>query len=443
MSVSSGLSEGLADGNSQGMSYLGFTQYSLMDSDDPLDDYAAAIIQVAPHDFSELIWGTGSLWLALIDWADFTTALQTLSVPSILFKIMRANQNGHMPSKKALPMADGVRKFLSADSPSDKWIQKWLVSSREDTQADPRGQWKVVKHGHVLEKTKVPILLLSGWMDLFARFTLEQYQRLHARGANVALTMGPWHHGDATEAPYIYKETWDWLETYLSKRAPAETRQAPVRIDISGSGETRWLQSWPPAAKPLELYLDAPGRLSESQSEKTDQAQFKFDPHDPTPTFGGPLLFKGGYVDDSALAKRADVLSFDSAPLDRDVEVMGKPIVEILHSSDNPHVDLFVRLSDVNGKGVSRNVCEVYRRLDPGRAPDGKAVRIELDLVGCAHVFKKGSVIRLMVAGGCFPHYAFNLGTGENQGTGTTLRPATHTVFTGGDGSSKLVLPVS
>lgn len=413
-----------------------------MDTDDPLDDYAAAIIQVAPHDFSALMWGTGALWLACIDWAELGAAQQSMSGLRTFYKMMTISADGHVPAKKAVPLVEGVKTYLGAESPAYGWLGKWLTSSREDQQADPHGLWKSTKHGHVLDKTKVPILLLGGWQDFVGRFTLEQYERLSAQGCTVGLTMGPWDHGSAMGGPGVTKEAWDWLEKYLSKRTTGEIRKTPVRIDFSGADERRWLPSWPPATRPLELYLESPGQLSRDQPEKTDQAQFTFDPHDPTPTFGGPLLFQGGYVDDSALAKRADVLSFTTVPLDHDVEVTGNPHVELLHSSDNPHVDLFIRLCEVSRKGVSRNVCEVYRRLDPERAPAGQPLKVELDLTACAHIFKRGTAIRLIVAGGNFPQYSYNLGSGENQGTGTTLRPATHTVHTGGIEGSKLVLPV-
>lgn len=233
-----------------------------------------------------------------------------------------------------------------------------------------------------------------------------------------------------------------WLGKYLAKKGAGEDRQAAAKINVTGSNEWKWFHAWPPATRPFELYLDSPGRLAKAVPAKTDAAQFTFDPHDPTPTFGGPLLFKGGYVDDSALAKRPDVLSFTTPPLDEAVEIHGRPRVELLHSSDNPHVDLFVRLSEVNRKGVSRNICEAYRRVDPGRGPAGQQVGIELDLSDCAHHFKKGTAVRLLVAGGNFPLYSYNLGSGEEQATGTTLRPARHTVHTGGNGGSKFVLPM-
>src|SRR5208283_2150808 len=163
-------------------------------------------------------------------------------------------------------------------------------------------------------------------------------------------------------------------------------------------------------------------------------ATFRYDPADPTPTTGGPLLSpNGGYRDDSRLALRDDVLAFTSTTLTHDLCVYGSPVVELTHSTDNPHVDLFVRVSEVDTKGRSENVSDGYRRL--GAATE--TVGVELD--GIAHRFRAGSRIRVLIAGSWFPRYARNLGTDEPVLTGRQSKPATHAVHYG---RSRLLLPV-
>lgn len=426
-----------------GMSYLAYTQFTLMNNLESLDDYVAAVVVVGLHDFTDVVWGTGALWLPIVDWAETSARIESTNSLKMFYDMMTVDPDGAMVPKKAVPLVDGVKAHLGADTHTFSWVEKWLTASRDEVKKDPTGQWASAKQGDALDKTNLPILLLGGWQDVFVRATMHQYERLKDRGCTVGLTVRPANHMDASNGGGVLKEAWDWMEKYMSKRQTGQIRPEPVRIKVTGSDEWRWLPSWPPATKPLELYPDAQGRLARERSEKTDQVDFTFDPHDPTPTMGGPLLFRGGSVDDTALARRADVLSFTTAPLDQDVETVGTPHVELLHSSDNPHVDIFLRLSEVNSKGVSHNLCEIYERLDPERAPVGQPVKIELDLSPCAHRFKKGTAVRLLVAGGNFPHYSYNLGSGENQATGTTLRPARHTVHLGDGGVSKLVLPVS
>ena len=117
-----------------------------------------------------------------------------------------------------------------------------------------------------------------------------------------------------------------------------------------------------------------------------------------------------------------------------DVEIVGVPVVELAHRSDNPHVDVFVRLSEVDGDGRSRNVSDALLRLEHADGP----VRLELDAI--AHRFAAGHRIRLVVAGGSHPRFGRNLGTGEPYATGSRMQASRRTIAHAG---STLTLPVS
>ncbi len=139
-------------------------------------------------------------------------------------------------------------------------------------------------------------------------------------------------------------------------------------------------------------------------------------------------------TDDRALAARADVLTFTGEPLTHDLDVVGTPGIELAHTTDNPHADLFVRISDVDAKGRSHNVTETYRRLEPGP--------VRLTLRPAAHRFLAGHRVRVLIAGGSHPQFARNLGTGDNPGTGSDLKPCRHTITHDGTGNT-LRLPVT
>jgi putative CocE/NonD family hydrolase len=234
-------------------------------------------------------------------------------------------------------------------------------------------------------------------------------------------------------APTVIRESLDWLGTHLSGRHG--TRRSPVRIHVNGHG---WidLPDWPPAMPEHVRYLQPGGRLGDAVPPDTARAStFTYNPADPTPTIGGRFLApESGYRNDSRLAQRADVLSFTGDALPADLYVVGSPVIELSHTCDNPNNDLFVRISEVDAKGRSRNVSDGYRR---GTADSG-IVRIELDAI--AHRFRTGSRIRVMVAGGSHPRFARNLGTGEPFLTGRRLQSAKHTVHLG-EGASRLILP--
>lgn len=103
-----------------GMSYLGYTQWALMASDEPLEDMAAAIVMVGPHDFSELIWGTGSFWLAGVDWAQVVSEQESLPWWKLMYRMTFADPNGDLAAKKVLPLDEGAKASLGEDSPHYK-----------------------------------------------------------------------------------------------------------------------------------------------------------------------------------------------------------------------------------------------------------------------------------------------------------------------------------
>ena len=184
----------------------------------------------------------------------------------------------------------------------------------------------------------------------------------------------------------------------------------------------------------MRCYLQPGGGLADTAPTAGSSASFRYDPAEPTPTIGGRLLSPdGGYRDDTELAARRDVLSFTSDVLTNDLYVHGNPVAELAHSSDNPHVDVFVRISEVDAKGRSRNVSDGYRRL----ADATDHVSLELDAI--SHRFRAGTRIRVLIAGGSNPRFDRNLGTGEATSTGSQLKPSTHEVHFG---TSRIVLPV-
>ena len=412
-----------------GASYLGFTQWALLQ--DPPPELAAAVFTAGPHDFGASSWGTGAFTVNdFLGWSDLVAHQEDPVRIRIALRQLRARRQVERAAGE-VPMGAAARALLGPGAP---WFESWVEHT--DLQ-DPF--WDSLRCTAALDRAQVPVLLLGGWQDLFVRQTLQQYARLRSRGVDVALTVGPWTHtqlltkGLAT----CTRESLDWLDTHLAG-ATALRRPSRVRVYVTGQG-WRNVADWPPATTETALYLRPGGHLGETAptGKRLAPATFRYDPADPTPTTGGPLLSShGGYRDDTRLASRADVLAFTSFTLTHDLCVYGTPVVELTHGSDNPHVDLFVRVSEVDAKGRSRNVSDGYRRLGP--APQsGKTLRIELD--GIAHRFRAGSRVRILITGSWSPRYARNLGTGEPALTGREARPAVHTV---GYGRSRLLLPV-
>lgn len=409
-----------------GISYLGFTQWALLT--DPPPEMKAAIITVGPHDLSGPRWGTGSFGLNdFLGWSDMVAHQEDPGRIRAIVRQVRA-ERALAEATGALPVGAAGRRLLGGGAP---WYESWLEHPEHD---DPH--WARLQLHQALERTQIPVLLLSGWQDLFLEQTMAQYRRLRERGVPVAMTVGPWTHTQMMSrgARTVLRESLGWLDAHIS-----ETRRVarePVHIHINGHG---WkdLPDWPPAMPEQVLYLRPAGHLGATAPDQdAPTSAFTFHPADPTPTIGGRLLSpESGYRTDTRLARRADVLTFTSAPLPADLYVVGTPLLDLSHSCDNLHNDLFVRISEVDERDRSRNVSDGYIC----GTPDSRNVRIEMDAV--AHRFPAGSRIRLLIAGGSHPRFARNLGTGEPLISGQRLAAATHTVHLGDGGTSRLVLP--
>lgn len=411
-----------------GLSYLGFTQWALLM--DPPPELVASVVLVGPHDFSRAAYGTGAFSLNdFLGWTDMVAHQEDVGLLRGLWGQLTATRR-LSPALARVPLATAGADLWGDRAP---WYADWVAHSDI---TDPF--WGTMQLGAALERAETPILLIGGWQDLFLDQTLDQYAHLRARDVDVALTVGPWTHLETIGrgAGVIARDTVDWLEEHLAgTRGRARTA---VRVFVTGAEEWRDLAAWPPSTTAHTYFPHPEGGLGTVPAGPGDlPACFVYEPADPTPTVGGRLLSAdGGYRDDTALGERSDVLAFTGPPLSVALEVMGAPVVELAHTSDNPHADLFVRLSEVDPKGRSRNVADGFVRLGP--TTSSGTVRLELDQV--AHRFAAGNRLRLLVAGGCHPRWDRNLGTGESPATGTTMKASSRAVDLAG---SRMVLPIT
>jgi uncharacterized protein len=409
-----------------GGSYLGFTQWALLM--DPPPELITAVISIGPHDFRVAAYQGGAFNLAdFLGWSNQVGRQEEGRAVTRLVGQVRAGRHVALAAQ-GLPLVDAGEALLDGRAP---WYRDW--ASRRDP-ADP--MWSPMVVTEALDRVNVPVLLQTGWQDLFLQQTMEQYARLAARGLDVALTVGPWTHTQVVTrgGGLVVRETLDWLAEHLGGSG-MRTRAAPVKVFVTGAAQWRDLPGWPPPTTERVLYPEPGGGLGGEPAPAGSRAEFTYDPADPTPTIGGRVLAPGGgYRDDSALAARSDVLAFTGELLRAPLEVLGTPVVELAQSSDNAHVDVFVRLSEVDPDGRSGNVSEGFRRLDPAAA--GGTIRLELDAV--AHRFAAGNRIRLVVAGGSHPRWERNLGTGDDPATSSRTAPSHRTLDLA---TSRLVLP--
>lgn len=309
--------------------------------------------------------------------------------------------------------------------------------------------WSASDHSRAPLERMPPVNMVTGWWDLFLPFQLEDFARLQAAGVPARLTIGPWLHGAMPEVREMLRSDLAFLDHQL--RGGPAPEAPPVRIALQGTD--RWLtaDTWPlPGTRDEERHLASGELLRTGASAAEGLEAIVFDPAAPTTFDGGPLLSPPGQqVDDGASEARPDVLVFTGAPEPRDLDVVGRATVRLHVRSERAHADVFVRLCDVDADGVSRNVADGIRRLDPRTVPaddvligDDGVLAVDVPLFPTAYRFRAGHRVRLVVAGGDFPRYAPNPGTGEPLPEAGTGLPNRLELLHGPAHPSRIVLPV-
>jgi putative CocE/NonD family hydrolase len=151
-----------------------------------------------------------------------------------------------------------------------------------------------------------------------------------------------------------------------------------------------------------------------------------------------------GQQDNRALEARPDVLTYTSAPLTQDLEVIGPVTADLYVSSSLDHTDFFARLCVVEQSGKSLNLCDGIQRLTPDCFPPaGDGTRhIKIQLWPTAYRFRKDQRIRVQISSGAHPRFARNSGTGEPLATATKLLVAEQAIYHDAAHPSAFTLPV-
>lgn len=410
-----------------GGSYFGFTQWAVLM--DPPPELVASIIWAGPADFRRALYAQGAFNLELaLTWSEQLAHQEDFSTLRSMIRGAKVDQRV-APALTTLPTSNAADAITQHRWP---WFKQWI------TRRDPDDAfWDAFDASAALDRVSTPVMLAGGWQDVFINDTLEQYEHLRRRGVKTALTVGTWTHGEmgTKGVARLLGEALDWLDQHTTG-APS-SRSAPVSICVGRIDSWRDDETWPPPATERSVYPHADGTLADTPEVVGETAIFRYDPQNPTPSLGGRMLTasQAGYRDDSALGLRDDTLTFTAAALTSPMEVIGTPHVQLVHTSDNPHCDVFVRISDVSPDGTSHNVADGFVRLGgPGDEP------LDIAMDPTAYHFETGHRIRLHIAGGAFPHYERHLGTAEPLGSSTTMKASQHTIDLA---SVRLVLPVA
>ncbi len=292
---------------------------------------------------------------------------------------------------------------------------------------------------------KPAVLTVGGWYDsedLFGAIqTYEKIEENH-KGFN-AFVMGPWFHGgwargsgeslgevnfgSATSVFYQKNIEAPFFNFYLKNNGELDLPEAYV----FETGSNRWLKfdAWPPEnTEKSILYFDAQAKSLSFAEPRNGSCSYISDPDKPVPytkrtdTHSG-LYYRPYMVEDqSFVAKRNDVLTFETKPLEEDLTIAGPLTARIFVSITGTDADFAVKLIDVykkeNGdstrefmqlvrydmfRGKFRNSYETPTPFVPNEVTE-----IDIPLQDILHTFRKGHKIAVQIQSTFFPFFDRN-----------------------------------
>ncbi|MBL8959569.1 MAG: CocE/NonD family hydrolase [Gemmatimonadetes bacterium] len=398
---------------------------------------------------------------------------------------------------RALPLRPGTTPLKHAPD-----YEGWLVEAMRH--GDNDAWWREMGASVVDNLGKwqdVPAYHVTGWYDSWGTqvANMNYAQLAKSKRSLQRLIVGPWTHGGqgvrySGIADFGPEAAIDmnalrlrWFDKWMRGVDNGVDREAPVRIFVMGAGDARktpegrvfvggtWRdeREWPLArTQYTPYYLHADGRLSPQRPAPSAPTRYAFDPRNPVPTIGGNVSSEGilmprGAQDqrcspehwlctnDLPLSARSDVVVFQTAPLERDMEVTGPLVVKLWAGSDARDTDFTVKLVDVYPPSrdwpagidliVADGIVRARYNTSASRATllrDAGAREYTIETYPTSLVFRKGHRIRVDVSSSNFPRFDVNPNTGEPLNEQRRWAVANNTIWHDPQHPSHILLPV-
>ena len=354
-----------------------------------------------------------------------------------------------------------------------------------------------------LTEVKVPTLNVAGWWDQEDFYgpvrIYDELEKHDTKGMNY-LVVGPWRHGgwsggtgDALGAIKFGSNTAEYFRDkvqapffahYLKDKGPRDFPQA-LTFE-SGTNEWRRWDQWPPtkqtearalyfagnealiAGNPKGLPPPAGGgkpsglpEFDEFVSDPAHPVPYRHRPIQPTYFPGGSKWSTWLVEDQRFVDDRADVLSWETAPLDADVSIAGEVVAHLFASTTGSDADWVVKLIDVYPENnpdnwdlagfqlmVSNEVFRGRYRTSyekPAPIEPNKVVEYTWSLHTQNYTFKKGHRMMVQVQSTWFPIIDRNPQTfvpNIFEAKESDFRAATHRVYRTPQYPSRVEVPV-
>ena len=452
-----------------GLSYPGAVQWlAAVESPPHLKAMVPAMTFSTPRNFFYSSGAFDMSWLAWI-WEDIA--------PDLRVKKHLPGPTTYQDAEAAWPKVNNqMRWTVPLDSlPEFRGLAPFYYEWLHHPPHDPWWNWAELRDKYA--RVHAAVLNLSGWYDedygpegATTNYLGLLASRQNASDPRTQLLIGPWIHGvqetgktksGEREFGPAARIDYDqvvlrWMDHYLRGINNGVEREKPVRLFVMGEDRWRNEESWPPAEiKASSFYLAGAGpekrggTLGPVAPAEEEFSVFTSDPERPVVD---PYAGKLGAHDFRELAKRPDVLIFDSKPLTENVTALGPITAEIYVSCDCPDFDLWVRLLDVAPDGAAFNLMSPgndvlrasYREPQRGRQllTPGQVYKLTLTNMRTGNVFAAGHRIRVQISGSFFPDFSRNPQNGELETTTSPMRKAEIRIYHDREHPSRIDLPV-
>ena len=244
-----------------------------------------------------------------------------------------------------------------------------------------------------------------------------------------------------------------------------------AHVFVTGLNEWKSYYNWPPLenTNPTNFYLLSDGSISDQlqmNSKASDHRTFISDPANPVPYTQRPI--KGFWQGASALWKvedqrflngREDYLSWQSEPLEENVEIAGDIVANLAVSTTGSDADWIVKLIDVYPEGSPNPNMANYELMiadevlrskfrddfsEPSPLIPNKVTKLKFSLGSRAHRFNKGHRLMVIIQSSWFPLIDRNPQKFIDipMATADDYLVATQSVFSSGPNATFIELPV-
>ncbi len=361
-----------------------------------------------------------------------------------------------------LPLRDYL-PLLDIDAP---YFRDWLQHSSFDD------YWRATAIDTDFSRVTVPGLHTGGWYDIFHAGTVANFRGIPA--PRQKLLIGPWQHapwraiGETPRQDVGANEVDEWHLRFFDEVLKCQVTgvfDSPGRVFVLGGG-WRDVDGWPPTTSTeVSYYLHSGGRANSAYGDGVlsldppvdEQADvYLYDPLMPSLSHGGhsccvEAIAPMGPADQEPHEASKGVLVYTTAPLERDLVLLGDAAVDLFASSTAIDTDFAARLCVVGHDGVSTNVKEGIIRArfrdslaEPSPLRPGEVYRFTIPLGPMGARLEAGQRIRLDLSSSDFPQWDRNLNTGGPLGAepASAAVVATQAVFHDATRPSRLRLPI-